>query len=75
MNNIKRFSLTVLGALFLVLGVIFILLPGPAVIFIPLGLGLLSFEFDWAKRWLKVCQRWMRKSAVKMDKLVTKYKA
>ena len=74
MKNIKRLSLTILGGFFLIIGVVFILLPGPAVLFLPLGLALLSLEFDWAKRWLKYCQRWMRQCAVNMDKLVAKYR-
>ena len=73
-EKIKRSLFTVVGFICLFIGLIFILLPGPAVIFLPLGLGLLSLEFDWAKTWLRRCQRWMRKSAVKMDKLVMKYR-
>jgi hypothetical protein len=30
-----------------------IVLPGPAFIVIPLGLGILSIEFAWARRWLR----------------------
>ena len=74
MNNAKRLTFVLLGGFFLLLGIVFIIVPGPAVIFLPLGLGLLSVEFEWAKRWLKICQRWMRKSAVQMDKVVAKYK-
>ncbi|XQW85581.1 PGPGW domain-containing protein [Thalassotalea piscium] len=74
MENVKRVALMFAGVLCLAIGMIFIILPGPAVIFLPLGLALLSFEFDWAKRWLKHCQRWMRKSAVQMDRLVARMK-
>ena len=66
-TNVKRITLTVLGFLSLLIGVAFILLPGPAVIFIPLGLALLSLEFDWAKVWLKKSQRYFRQAAVKAD--------
>ncbi|GHE99387.1 PGPGW domain-containing protein [Thalassotalea profundi] len=72
MNNVKRLVITVLGGILVLMGVVFILLPGPAIIFLPLGLALLSLEFNWAKRWLKSCQRWMRKSAVQMDKFIAK---
>jgi len=72
--KLKRSLCTVLGFICLLVGLVFILLPGPAVIFLPLGLALLSLEFDWAKIWLRRCQRWMRKCAVKMDKLVAKYR-
>ena len=30
-----------------------ILLPGPAVLVIPLGLSILGLEFAWALRWLR----------------------
>jgi hypothetical protein len=69
MENIKRLALVLAGFLCLVIGLIFIIIPGPAVIFMPLGLALLSFEFNWARKSLKVCQRWMRKSAVQMDNM------
>jgi hypothetical protein len=29
-----------------------LILPGPAIIFIPLGLAILATEFAWAKNWL-----------------------
>lgn len=66
-NNLKRTMRTVLGLLCLLIGIVFILLPGPAVIFIPLGLALLSMEYHWAKRWLKISQRYFRQAAVKAD--------
>lgn len=67
MRHVKSSIQILLGGLFLLIGLIFILLPGPAVIFIPLGLALLSLHFDWAKRWLKKSQVVMRNSAQKMD--------
>jgi tellurite resistance protein TerC len=33
-----------------------IALPGPAVIVIPAGLGILALEFAWARVWLKKVQ-------------------
>ena len=29
-----------------------IVLPGPAIIVIPLGIAILALEFAWARRWL-----------------------
>ena len=66
-DKIKRTARTIFGFMCLSIGAIFILLPGPAVIFIPLGLALLSFEYDWAKVWLKRSQRYFRQAAVKAD--------
>lgn len=66
-GKIKRITRTLLGFICLLLGVIFIVLPGPAVIFIPLGLALLSLEYDWAKVWLKKSQGYFRIAAAKAD--------
>ncbi len=66
-NNLKRTTRTICGFLCLLIGIVFILLPGPAVIFIPLGLALLSMEYDWAKVWLKKSQKYFRQAAVKAD--------
>ncbi|MBA6389712.1 PGPGW domain-containing protein [Colwellia sp. BRX10-3] len=66
-EKIMRTARTMLGFLCLLIGMIFILLPGPAVLFIPLGLALLSLEYDWAKVWLKRSQRYFRQAAVKAD--------
>ena len=63
----KKTLTTMLGTCLVLLGLIFIILPGPAVIFIPLGLAILSTQYDWARVWLRKSQRWMRKSAEKMD--------
>ncbi len=72
--KIKNTLLAILGFSLVILGVIFILLPGPAIIFLPLGLAILSLQFDWAKDWLKRSQRMMRKSAVQLDKMWIKFK-
>lgn len=65
--RLKKTVITVIGSLLLLIGGIFILLPGPAVIFVPLGLALLSLEYAWAKVWLKRSQRYFRQAAVKAD--------
>jgi uncharacterized membrane protein YbaN (DUF454 family) len=72
--KVKNTLLAILGFSLVILGVIFILLPGPAIIFLPLGLAILSLQFDWAKDWLKRSQRMMRKSAVQLDKMWIKFK-
>jgi predicted tellurium resistance membrane protein TerC len=47
----RKVVVAVIGATVLALGVALIVLPGPAVVVIPLGLALLGTEFLWA-RWL-----------------------
>ena len=68
LNKMKETALALLGFSLVAIGIVFILLPGPAIIFLPLGLAILSLQYDWAKIWLRKCQRMMRKSAVQLDK-------
>jgi tellurite resistance protein TerC len=41
------------GFTVLAIGIAMMVLPGPAFIVIPIGLGILGLEFAWARRWLK----------------------
>ena len=49
----KRFIVVVIGFTVLAIGIAMIVLPGPAIIVIPLGLSILATEFVWAKRFLE----------------------
>lgn len=69
-NKIKYLAITIIGSLLTIVGLIFIVLPGPAFLFLPIGLAVLSLEHEEAKKWLRRCQRWMRKSAVQADKVL-----
>ena len=48
----RRAILTLLGVAVVLVGVVMLVLPGPAVVVIPAGLGILALEFAWAKRLL-----------------------
>ena len=48
----RRLAITVIGFTILATGIAMIVLPGPAVVVIPIGLALLVTEFIWAKRLL-----------------------
>jgi tellurite resistance protein TerC len=48
----RKAVILVLGSSILLIGVAMILLPGPAILVIPLGLSILAVEFAWARRWL-----------------------
>jgi uncharacterized protein (TIGR02611 family) len=48
----KRLIVTVIGFTVLAAGLAMIVLPGPAVVVIPLGLAILATEFIWAKKLL-----------------------
>ncbi len=49
----KRFFVAIIGFTLLIVGTAMIVLPGPALIVIPLGLAILATEFLWARRVLK----------------------
>ncbi len=49
----KRLVIAIVGSSVLLLGVIMLVMPGPAFIVIPIGLAILAIEFVWARHWLK----------------------
>jgi uncharacterized protein (TIGR02611 family) len=48
----KRLIVTVIGFTILAAGIAMIVLPGPAIIVIPVGLAVLATEFIWARKLL-----------------------
>lgn len=52
-RSTKRVLILLLGMSVLLVGVLMIVLPGPAFVVIPAGLGILATEFLWARRVLK----------------------
>lgn len=49
----KKVAAAVVGGTILVFGLALLVLPGPAVLVIPVGLAILATEFVWARRWLR----------------------
>ena len=49
----RRIVIAIVGGCMVLVGIAMIVLPGPAFIIIPAGLGLLALEFAWARLWLK----------------------
>ena len=49
----RRIAIAIVGFTVLGVGITMIVLPGPAVVVIPVGLGILGLEFAWARIWLK----------------------
>jgi tellurite resistance protein TerC len=47
---LRKLIIAVIGLTILLLGVAMVVLPGPAFIVIPVGLGILATEFAWARR-------------------------
>ena len=59
MKNIIKFTwlrravVSVIGFTVLLIGLAMVILPGPAIVVIPLGLAILATEFVWARRLLE----------------------
>jgi tellurite resistance protein TerC len=49
----RKIAVAVIGSTVLAFGIALIVLPGPAFVVIPLGLGILATEFLWARRLLR----------------------
>ena len=52
-RSAKRLVIALIGFTVLAIGVAMIVLPGPAIVVIPVGLGILATEFVWARTLLK----------------------
>ncbi len=48
----RRAVILVLGSSILLVGLAMVVLPGPAILVVPLGLSILGIEFAWARQWL-----------------------
>ncbi|MEK7780292.1 MAG: PGPGW domain-containing protein [Verrucomicrobiota bacterium] len=64
---VRRVIIGVIGGTILLLGVAMIILPGPAIVVIPLGLAVLATEYIWARRWLKKARRLMEEARKKVS--------
>ncbi|MEW6068513.1 MAG: PGPGW domain-containing protein [Nitrospirota bacterium] len=62
LKKAKRLIVGVVGATILLLGIAMIVLPGPAFIVIPLGLGVLATEFVWARNLIKKVKQQINKN-------------
>ena len=62
-RHARRVVITVVGGTVVAVGVAMIVLPGPAIIVIPAGLGILGLEFAWARRWLETAKEHAKAAA------------
>lgn len=63
---VRRVIVGVIGGTILVLGIAMIVLPGPAIVVVPLGLMVLATEFIWARRWLRKFRGWVDEARKKV---------
>lgn len=64
---VRRGLILLVGVAVLLAGVMMVVLPGPAVVVIPLGLAILAVEFAWARRWLEWARATLRRPALAAD--------
>lgn len=50
----RKIVIGTIGFTVVLIGIVLLVLPGPAFIVIPAGLAILALEFAWARHWLKV---------------------
>ena len=53
LRGVRRAIVFTMGTSVVLIGIVMIVAPGPAVVVIPLGLGILATEFLWARRLLE----------------------
>ena len=52
----RRVAILIVGVSVVAVGCAMLVLPGPAILVIPLGLAILAVEFAWARRWLRLAK-------------------
>jgi uncharacterized protein (TIGR02611 family) len=61
LRRIKRVFIAIIGFTVLLAGIAMMVLPGPAILVIPLGLAILATEFIWARKLLKrIKDKWSK---------------
>lgn len=67
LRMVRRVGVAIVGFAVLAVGVVLLVTPGPAFVVIPIGLGILSLEFEWARRWLKKAKEYARNLMAKKN--------
>ena len=66
MKLLRQFGVAIGGGAVLLVGIAMIVLPGPAIVVIPLGLSILAIEFVWAQRLLKKMRAFIAEQKAKV---------
>ena len=62
----RRIAVAVIGTSILLVGVVMLITPGPAIVVIPVGLAILGLEFAWARHWLAKLRRTISDQTARM---------
>ncbi|MDD2501877.1 MAG: PGPGW domain-containing protein [Geobacter sp.] len=65
LRKARQLVVAVIGATVVIIGIIMIFTPGPAIVVIPLGLGILATEFVWARTLLHQVKTYIEKKVKK----------
>ncbi|WP_325047878.1 PGPGW domain-containing protein [Pseudoalteromonas sp. T1lg23B] len=65
----KKICILLLGSLFVLLALVFIIVPGPSVVFLLAALVCYSMYYPRARTWLKKVQSIFTKACYKLDRL------
>lgn len=62
----RRIVVAIVGFTVLLIGIVMLVVPGPALIVIPAGLAILGLEFTWARQWLARVREFAKQAAEKV---------
>ena len=66
LRQARRIAVLITGSTVVVIGILMIVLPGPASLVIPAGLSILAIEFVWARRWLAGIRKAAERVGIKL---------
>lgn len=70
---VTKIVVTIIGVAVICAGIVMMVAPGPGIVAVVVGLGILATEYDWADRWVQAAKRKAREAADKarqMDPVV-----
>jgi hypothetical protein len=67
LRRARKIAVTIVGGTVILFGIALLVLPGPAVVVIPVGLAILATEYAWARRWLRIIRESAEKGADKLN--------
>lgn len=70
----RRVAIAVVGGTVLLFGVLMTIGPGPGLLTVAAGLGILGLEFAWARRWLRRVKEESKKAAHKVTECARRHK-
>ena len=74
MKQIRKLIVSIVGGFLLLIGILMIILPGPAIIIIPLALVILNAQYpDKTRLYIRKLQRGLSKAAAWLDKKIKQW--